>query len=149
VQFQDGSINAATWYWDFGDGITSTETDPSHTYSAPGEYFVTLMVGTANGCVGEVTHGPYIVVVPDLFIPNVFSPNGDGINDLFLPQYSGDQPFTCLVFDRWGVKLWETVNKTAGWSGKNANEEDVVEGVYYYIAKVGNREFVGEVTLVR
>ncbi len=149
VQFQDESINASTWYWDFGDGMTSTETDPTHTYSAPGEYFVTLMVGNVNGCVGEVTHGPYVVVIPDLFIPNVFSPNGDGINDLFQPQYSGDQPFTCLVFDRWGVKLWETVNKTAGWSGKNANDEDVVEGVYFYIAKVGNREFVGEVTLVR
>jgi gliding motility-associated-like protein len=149
VQFEDQSPNAAEWYWDFGDGFTSTETDPNHTYSAEGEYFVTLMIHTANGCMGEVTHGPFIVVTPELFIPNVFSPNGDGINDVFQPQYTGDQPFTCKVFDRWGVSLWETVNKTAGWSGKNQKGEDVVDGVYFYVAKVGNREFAGEVTLVR
>ncbi|HEX2899056.1 MAG TPA: gliding motility-associated C-terminal domain-containing protein, partial [Bacteroidia bacterium] len=90
-----------------------------------------------------------VVVVPDLFIPNVFSPNGDGVNDMFNVQYTGDQPFTCQVFDRWGVRLWETQNKTHGWDGKNAKGEDVTDGVYFYLAKVGNREFVGEVTLVR
>jgi gliding motility-associated-like protein len=149
VEFQDRSIHASEWFWDFGDGITSAEIHPAHTYNEAGQYFVTLTIHTADGCMGEVTHGPYIIVNPDLFIPNVFSPNGDGVNDAFRVDYTGDQPFTCKVFDRWGVTIWETLNKTHGWDGKNPQGEDVVDGVYYYVAKVGDREFVGEVTLVR
>lgn len=149
VVFNNLSQHGVEWTWDFGDGIITSEFNPSHTYSAPGAYFVTLTVANVEGCVAEVMHGPYVVVTPELFIPNVLSPNGDGINDMFSLQYTGDQPFTCQVFDRWGVRLWETLNKTEGWDGKNQNGEDVADGVYFYIAKVGGREFAGQVTLVR
>jgi gliding motility-associated-like protein len=88
-------------------------------------------------------------MTPDLFIPNVFSPNGDGVNDFFSVQYTGDQPFTCGVYDRWGVKLWQTNNKTAQWDGTDGNGVEVVEGVYFYLVKVGNRDFNGNVTLMR
>ncbi len=149
VGFIDQSQGADTWTWDFGDGIISTQSNPSHTFSQEGQYFVTLTVHSPEGCESEVTHGPYIVMTTDLFIPNVFSPNGDGVNDAFHIQYTGDQPFDCGVYDRWGVKLWQTTNKTASWDGKNGKGEDVTDGVYYYLAKIGNREYNGNVTLVR
>ena len=149
VVFTDKSVNAGSWQWDFGDGIVSTDMNPSHTYATPGTYFVTLSVNNSEGCRSEVTHGPYIVAMPELFIPNVFSPNGDGINDEFIIQYTGDQPYLLQIFDRWGVLLSETRNKTKGWKGNNLKGEPVVDGIYYYIAKIGNREYSGNVTLVR
>jgi gliding motility-associated-like protein len=149
VNFIDRSVGARNWYWDFGDGITSTETNPGHQYTDPGEYFVTLIVNSALGCVNQVTHGPFIVMVPDLFIPNVFSPNDDGINDVFRVDYSGDQPFNVQVFDRWGVMIYESRNKVEGWKGNNMKGDKVSEGIYYYHVKVGDRKFAGDVTLIR
>ncbi|MEM6269016.1 MAG: PKD domain-containing protein [Bacteroidota bacterium] len=149
VGFTDRSQNATSWYWDFGDGITSTETNPTHQYTAPGEYFVTLAVNSALGCVSRVTNGPFVIALPELFIPNVFSPNDDDINDRFLVEYTGDQPFQLTVYDRWGVMLYDGRNKVQGWNGKDLNGNDVATGVYYYYVRVGDREYTGDLTLVR
>lgn len=149
VQFKDLSNAAQSWIWDFGDGIVSQEVNPAHSYSQPGTYFVTLQVRSSEGCMTEVVHGPYIVVSPDLFIPNVLTPNNDGINDIFLVNYSGSQNFSMQIFDRWGVKLYESNNKTKGWDGNHASGEAVPEGIYYYLVKTGDREFTGSVTLIR
>ncbi len=148
VNFIDDTQGSSAWMWDFGTGFQSIEQNPTYTFSAPGTYFVTLTVRNEWGCVGTVSHGPYIVKVPDLFIPNVFSPNADGLNDEFIVQYTGDQPFTCSVFDRWGGKQWSATNKTAGWNGENENGP-VPDGVYYYTLRIGDREFNGTITLVR
>ncbi len=149
VQFTDRSERATSWNWDFGDGVTSAESNPGHTYTAPGTYFVHLRVTSAEGCITEVTHGPYIVLTPDLFIPNVFTPNGDGVNDFFVVNYTGDQAFSLAVYDRWGVQQYNSNNKTKGWDGKNAQGLDAPEGIYYYRLSVGDREYVGSITLVR
>jgi gliding motility-associated-like protein len=149
VTFTDRSEHATSWTWDFGDGFISTETNPTHTFSAPGTYFVNLMIQTAEGCLAEVTHGPFVVLTPDLFIPNVFSPNGDGVNDYFMVNYTGDQAFNLQVLDRWGVQLYSSNNKTKGWDGNNADGVAVTDGVYYYVLKAGDREFNGSITLVR
>lgn len=148
VNFIDDTQGSSAWMWDFGTGFQSPEQNPTYTFSAPGTYFVTLTVRNEWGCVGTVSHGPYIVKVPDLFIPNVFSPNADGINDEFVVQYTGDQPFTCAVFDRWGVKQWSTTNKTGGWNGEN-ERGPVPDGVFFYTLRIGDREFNGNITLVR
>jgi gliding motility-associated-like protein len=149
VQFVDRSQNAQSWNWNFGDGITSSDVNPTHTFSTPGTYFVTLAVTNESGCRQEVVRGPYIVLTPDLFIPNVFSPNDDGVNDIFLVNYSGDQAFTLNIFDRWGVLQYTSNNKTIGWNGRNPKNLEVSDGVYYYNLKVGDREFSGPITLVR
>jgi gliding motility-associated-like protein len=148
VHFFDDTPGATDWLWNFGTGFTSTAENPTYSFSTPGTYFVTLLVENEHGCAGTVVHGPYIVTMPELFIPNVFSPNGDGFNDVFLVQYSGNQRFKLSVFDRWGVQLHSTNNKMAGWDGKNQDSE-VVEGVYYYEVKVGDRDYTGNITLVR
>ncbi|MEM7038943.1 MAG: PKD domain-containing protein, partial [Bacteroidota bacterium] len=149
VQFTDLSQNATNWYWDFGDGVTSTEQHPMHSYSSIGSYFVTLIVNNPDGCSSQQIHGPYVIHSPELFIPNVFSPNNDNINDIFLIEYTGDQPYQLRIFDRWGVMLYETRNKTKGWNGKNMDNDDVDDGVYYYHVRIGDREFTGPVTLMR
>jgi gliding motility-associated-like protein len=149
VQFIDGSKDAVSWNWDFGDGLASSSPNPEHTYGSPGTYYVTLTVTNAEGCATEITHGPFLVLAPSLFIPNVFSPNDDGVNDEFVVNYTGDQHFSLQIFDRWGVLQFSSINKVKGWDGTNPTGLKVVDGVYYYKITAGTQEYVGEITLVR
>lgn len=149
VQFWDKSVHAQSWSWNFGDGTTSQEENPVHTYMTPGEYFVTLQVDNEQGCVSRIVHGPYIIITPELFIPNVFSPNEDGINDIWMPQYTGSQPYNLQIFDRWGNMIHETRNKTKGWDGMTLKGKMADSGVYYYKLKIGPKEYAGDVTLVK
>lgn len=149
IAFQDQSVNAVEWVWDFGDGSSSEQQHPTHTYTMPGEYMVTLYVTNSEGCVTEIVHGPYIIMPPDLFIPNVFSPNGDGNGDRFIVQYTGDQPFTVTITDRWGVTHWTSKDKTKGWDGRDLKGTDLSEGVYYYNVLIGEKNYAGNVTLMR
>jgi gliding motility-associated-like protein len=149
VGFINDSEHGLSYRWDFGDGQLSSEINPSHSYFEPGEYQVSLTVTNEEGCVSSVMHGPYIVLAPDLFIPNVFSPNGDGVNDLFFVNYTGSQPFNAQVFDRWGVKLYESRNKVQGWDGNDSEGNAAPDGVYYYIVKVGDKSYNGAASLLR
>lgn len=149
VLFNNLTQHATEYTWDFGDNIFSQDLNPTHVYHEEGEFFVTLSATNALGCRSTITKGPYIVATPDLFIPNVFSPNADGINDVFMVNYTGSQPFTMQITDRWGVKLYTGTNKTKGWDGNNTNGDAAVDGVYYYLVKIGNREYTGPVTLIR
>ena len=148
ILFTDDSQGAVEWIWNFGDGILSTEQNPTHPFTLPGTYFVTLHAQNQFGCAGTVVHGPYIISLPELFIPNVFSPNSDGVNDRFEILYSGNQPFLLTVFDRWGKVSYQTNSKNAHWDGQ-IEAADAPEGVYYYTLKVGDREYNGNLTLVR
>jgi gliding motility-associated-like protein len=156
VSFDDLSTNAVSWLWDFGDGQTSTDVNPSHTYKLPADgndptvgYYVSLTVTDENGCVSTVAYGPYLVHIPDLFIPNVFSPNGDNINDEYLVNYTGSEDFNIQVFDRWGRKIFESDTPGEAWVGTNLNGNEAATGIYYYAVKVGEKILKGNVTLVR
>ncbi|MEM7035362.1 MAG: PKD domain-containing protein [Bacteroidota bacterium] len=150
VQFMDeSSTNAVSWTWDFGDGTASSEQHPAHDYTHPGEYMITLTVQNSEGCVSKLTQGPVVIHSPELFIPNVFSPNDDNVNDVFFVEYTGSQPFNLQIYDRWGVMQHQTTNKMAPWRGVNMDGETVPDGVYYYNVRVGDQEYVGNVTLVR
>jgi len=148
VTFNEQSAGGVSFTWNFGDGGSSNLPNPSHGFDQPGEYYVTLSVTNLFGCVSHVTHGPYIVRTAEIFVPNVFSPNGDGINDEFMVNYTGSQPFLLDIFDRWGEKIFSTNNKNDGWAG-NFRNAPCADGVYYYTLRVGNREFTGNVTLMR
>ena len=149
VQFTNTSVNAVRSLWDFGDGIMAEDLHPGHTFTGEGTYFVTLTVENAFGCTGRTVGGPYVVVTPELFIPNVFSPNGDGINDVFLPEYTGSQPYNLSVFDRWGATMYQGNNRTMGWDGNTTAGQEAPDGVYFYLVKVGGKEYTGNVTLMR
>lgn len=149
VFFRDKSIGASSWYWDFGDGKVANTQNPSHRYQAPGKYTVTLRAKNDAGCEGVVTKGPYVVFEPELFVPNVFSPNGDGVNDFFVLKYDGDESFHIQIYDRWGVKYFDTHNKTQHWNGQDLNGQAAAEGTYFYSVTVGNRSYSGTVNVMR
>ena len=149
VIFTDLTPNAVSWFWDFGDGVVSSEENPSHTYQTPGEYIVTLSVSNESGCVSQVIKTPYIVTETGLFIPNIFTPNGDGYYDTWNIQYTGKQTFEVSVFDRWGVNLFNATSPEKSWKGLDSKDKPVSEGVYFYAIKVGDKVYNGNITLMR
>ncbi|MEL6674397.1 MAG: PKD domain-containing protein [Bacteroidota bacterium] len=149
VDFTDLSAEPVGWYWDFGDGQVSSEQNPDHTYQAPGSYQVSLTVTDVNGCVSTLVLGPYIVLAPDLFVPNVFSPNADGINDVFRVEYRGVESYDIQIFDRWGREVFLSNVPDEPWDGIDPQGNRVNEGVFYYALKIGNQHYQGSITLVR
>lgn len=121
--------------WSMGNGTLLTSTNAAATYTASGTYSVTLVVTDIYGCQNTVT---YDVIVTDsvapIIIPNVFSPNGDNINEVFMVKGGPVNSFNCKIYDRWGLFLSEWNDINGGWDGKNvSNGKEVSDGTYYYI----------------
>lgn len=136
VSFTDQSIHAAVWNWDFGNGAgSSTTQNPEYIYLSPGVYNVTMIIQDDIGCADTVSKlVPVDVrgVDGEVFIPNSFTPNGDGEHDFFTVQYGGITLSSLQIFDRWGAKVFETNSPTDTWDGKNMNGNPCNPGVYYY-----------------
>lgn len=82
----------------------------------------------------------------DLFAPNAFSPNGDGVNDIFQPFLPNDiviQSFEMSVFDRWGNQVYITDDVSQGWDGRYQQKE-MPTGVYIYYVNIAYRDDLGE-----
>ena len=148
MSFSDQSQRALNWFWDFGDGSFSNEASPFHRYEQAGEYTVSLTITDEVGCVAESTQGPFTVILPDLFVPNVFSPNNDGINDLFQVRYTGNETYFLQVHDRWGRKVFEANGSASAWDG-TTNGAKMAEGTYYYVLTIGENRYNGNITLLR
>jgi gliding motility-associated-like protein len=154
----NSSLNATQYSWDFGDGSTgSTQTSPTHQFpdTDAGNYTVTLTAISANGCT-DITQA--IVTINEeliYYVPNSFTPNDDGINDIFLPIFTSGfdaAGYELSIFNRWGEIVFETTDYLKGWDGTYAGNE-VQNGIYTYriefkYAANDGRELVhGHVTL--
>jgi gliding motility-associated-like protein len=133
--FTDNSTGGVTsWMWYFGDGNTSTAQNPSHTYPLAGTYPVCLVTTNSIGCTDSICSD--VIVLPrDIQAPNVFTPNGDGTNDVLVFNNLEHYPNSMLqVYDRWGVLVYENGNYLNDWNGKKLGTgSDCVDGTYYYI----------------
>jgi gliding motility-associated-like protein len=149
VLFTDQSQDAVEWLWNFGDGGVSTSQNPMHTYSEEGVYTISLTITDKNGCVSTIEYGQFRVYEPSLYIPTVFTPNGDGSNDMFEVSYDGTKNYSLVVMDRWGRKVFESQNVNSMWDGKGPGGSALPEGTYYYALKIGEDLTKGNVTLLR
>ncbi len=149
VFFQDGSQgNGGTinnWWWEFGSGgSTSTIPSPTMTFNEPGAYTITLVVTTTQGCTDTITY-VYVIRPEEIFIPNVFSPNNDGVNDAFHIVNIQYYPNTLTIFNRWGTVVYQMRNYANQWRGA-----DAPDGTYFYVLKLEEgREFSGHLTVLR
>lgn len=132
-KFNDLSTSGTTqWNWDFGDGSVSNSQNPSHTFSNCGSKRICL-IASKNSCIDTACSD---INVNQLFnIPNVFSPDGDGINDLFVIDNSCLKEYHLEIFNRWGMKVFETFLPGRGWDGYTASGVSSPAGTYYYILK--------------
>ena len=135
VQFGNASSsNVTTWYWNFGDGSVDNSPAPQHTFATAGTYTVTLQASQAAGC--RDTDTLLIVVLSEISairVPNVFTPNGDRMNDIFTIEASGISEFHLSILDRWGKTVIESNDAAKGWDGRTASGNEAADGTYFYI----------------
>ena len=119
ITFSDRSTGADLWFWNFGDGTGAIEQNPRHVYTDTGSFTVWLRVENINGCTDSIPKTILIRDVFTFFAPNAFTPDGDGVNEAFIPQgYAIDyDQYTLYIFDRWGELIYETNDYFAGWDG--------------------------------
>lgn len=146
------------WEWNFGDGdsLNGANGNPVHTYpDVAGTYMVTLTVQNVNGC-WDTTQN-IVIVSPEFtfFIPNAFTPNGDGINDFFFGTGVGIAEFSLFIFDRWGNLIFTGDELSDQWDGKaNHGLEMAQQDVYVWRVKLKdvfnkNHTYIGTVTIVK
>ena len=136
INFTDQSWNAAQWQWNFSGLGNSTQEHPSFDFTNAGSYEVGLLVTTLNGCTDSTTNTVIIGDEADVFVPNSFTPDGDGLNDYFFPVLKGfdAEGYTFMVFDRWGELLFQSSSLSGRWDGTYKGEP-VQEGVYIWKLK--------------
>lgn len=139
-----------------GDQIFTTPADDfDYTLRDSSTVFITQFVTHPSGCVDTLTRGLKLKLINTYFLPNAFTPNGDGLNDQFLPVgvLIGATDYKLRVWTRWGELIFETDSPKAGWDG-SFNGSDSPGGGYLWDAQyidVGGefQEFKGGVVLVR
>jgi gliding motility-associated-like protein len=144
VKFTDKSIRGYYYKWEFGDDSISKLKDPlPHIYYRPGEYSVKLTVESDQHCIDSLRPSAKIVVDPsELSIPNVFTPDGDGINDYFVVESKSLRTINVEIFSKSGVMVYsfygdkERLKDWQGWNGNvNNSSAKAVPGVYFYIIR--------------
>jgi gliding motility-associated-like protein len=125
--------------WNFGNGtssVTPSGVSPQVVYSLPGTYTITAYAGKGT-CLASTTRTIQVELPSELVIPNVFTPNGDHVNDIFFLKTANLSKISVWIFDRWGHKVYELVSESGNiaWDGKNQYGVEVAEGTYMVIIK--------------
>jgi gliding motility-associated-like protein len=156
VNFFNMSENGDAYLWDFGDGITSTEPNPTHLYTKEGVYSVKLMVTTDKNCRDLFQKESSVIVEASgkVEYPNVFSPFAKITeNKVFLPAVIDNVlEYHLVIYNRWGQMVFESFNKDIGWDGTYKGEV-AKQDVYMWkvIGKYSNGKTftkTGDVTLL-
>ena len=153
IDFQNLSTNYSAYQWVFGDGAsTTTVLNPTHTFSDTGSYSALLITTNAYGCRDTIFKSIEIRPKSTLFVPNCFTPNGDGKNEVFRPYHTNMEHLQVWVFDRWGLllKTWDTLD--GSWDGFYDGKKCQQDTYVYKIIGEGidgqHSEWVGHVSIV-
>ena len=145
VTFTDKSIRGSSYTWEFGDhskdSISILKNPDPHIYYKPGEYAPKLTIVSDKGCIDSLRLDQKIVVDPSkVEIPNVFTPNGDGLNDYFFVKSTSIKYINVEVFSQSGMKVYtffgqgEKLRNWKGWDGNiNSSSIKASPGIYFYI----------------
>jgi len=159
ISIHDLSTGGDTCLWDFGDGHHITVIgcgDVAITYADTGTYLVRQIVVNQFGCSDTLTYDVYIIPYTTLYVPNTFTPNGDGKNDVFLAFGEFVDNFDMMIFDRWGNLIFESKDMQKGWDGKaNGGKELAQIDTYVYVINYSEQyngakhRIIGHVNLIR
>ena len=140
--------------------MNSVEFEPTHTFpmDEAGEYEIALTATTMFGC--EASAIKYVHVFQDytIYVPNAFTPDGNGANEIFKPVMTGFDPqdYTMYIFNRWGDLIFETHDMEVGWDGRFAGQDFAVQdGVFTWKIEAGlkgsadSKMFVGHVSILK
>lgn len=155
IRFTVSATRPMAYYqWDFGDGTTSTDSAPSHTYGWPGYFTVYVKLWDTSGCPAELATLIEVARLVNVTVPTVFTPNGDSRNDEFFAPSFNLSSLHIQLFDRWGHAVFESQEIGFRWDGKDPHGNLLPEGVYLYVIEATSFDGFqaikkGAVTLVR
>ena len=131
------SLSSAEDYylWDFGDGQKSEDRSPIHQYAFGGTFPISLIVTTSNSCsdTAVVKNAVTVIENPIVVFPNAFTPNNDGINDIFKPVHGDIASYKIVILNRQGQIMYNSTDIDEGWDGTR-NGRPCPTGVYVYKA---------------
>lgn len=156
IHFDNQTTGASGYSWDFGNNLSSTLFEPAIKYDSEGNYAIRLVATNAEGCRDTATKQYYYM--PGFWLPNAFSPDKNGQNDIFRPvtQRNTLAPYELLIYDRWGQLIFKSSDPAEGWDGTYKGQP-CQAGSYSYLlhyreAKIESSEIVtlrGIVSLIR
>ena len=154
INFTNLSYDASSWLWNFGGEDSSIIYSPYHIYADSGNYYIQLEVWNSYGCYDSIVKWIRIDPVSNIYIPNTFTPDQDGVNDgfFFVGENMVEDDFEFSIFDRWGETIYYT-QKFRPWNGIYKGKP-VEQGVYiykFYVKDINNvtKTYIGRVTLLR
>ena len=153
VQFENASLNAWSYTWAFGDGNSSFLVNPTHTYIQPGAYEITLIATNQEGCIDSISK--WIDIAPEryIYLPNSFTPDGDGLNEYFYGRFIGLMSARFYIFNRWGEEVFFSDQLNFVWDASYEGVP-VQDGTYtwyliYEIEKGIYEDLSGHVNVIR
>jgi gliding motility-associated-like protein len=153
INFINTSLKGDHYYWAFGDSTSSNELNPEHSYTTAGIYPIELIATTNNGC-ADTTFGE-VIIKPTytIYIPNAFSPNNDGKNDIFQCSATNINDFSMSIYSRWGNHVITISNLEEGWDGKDdgkiAQEDTYIYRVSFKDVFNELHQLTGRVSIVK
>jgi gliding motility-associated-like protein len=153
VWFKNQSVGATNYQWNFGDGNSQGIANPYHTYADTGSFIVTLISQNNFGCLDSTSDIIHVIPNGIYFIPNTFTPNGDGKNDQFKIYGVSMKRYVLEIYDRWGENVFTSNEDITAWDG-TFNGLDLNTGVFVYQAYIeyldGSSDYIrGDVTLIK
>ncbi len=160
ITFHNTSTGAQNYVWDIDGLLTTTDTDTEFTFTdrVPGTYDVCLVAMNYNDCRDTTCHDVIIDDILFTYIPNAFTPDDDGKNDMFAMSVNIDviSKFQMMIFDRWGQMVYTATSPFDPWLGSYKNSGEILpQGVYAYriLFEIAGtevqKEFLGHVTLIK
>ena len=138
VTFRANALNADYYQWNIYRGsdriLQRNEAQHQYTFTEPGNYRAVVGMSNSHGC--QLDSVEFLISVSEsmLTVPNVFTPNGDGMNDEFRVVYRSIKEFHGWVYNRWGHKVYEWTDPSKGWDG-TIGGKPAAEGAYYYVIR--------------
>jgi gliding motility-associated-like protein len=160
VAFLNTSTGGVSWNWNFGDAgsgnkNTSKHMHPNHIYSEPGYYCIQLIATNSYNCIDTISKCLTIEPNSSLYIPNAFTPNGDGHNDTFFAKGENIFDFEMRIFDRWGNLIFYSNDMDKHWDGR-VKPDGLIAQQDVYVYDVSAKDikhqklhYIGTVTLVK
>ncbi|MGZ3864830.1 MAG: PKD domain-containing protein [Bacteroidia bacterium] len=153
IHFLDGTSGGATiatWNWLFGDGKgTSSDQNPIYYYKDTGTYAVMLTVVSDRGCRDSIIIDVRIDDEYLIYVPSAFTPNHDGMNDVFMPKGEGVTEYKLYVYDRWGQLAFKSNDLSVGWDGRHLNKGNEIAPEDIYIWKIEAKNQKGEPKMLK
>lgn len=149
-----GGDTSWTYNWTYGDGFSDSGPNVMHAYTQVNKYQVCLYTSNMYNCSDTLCDSVDIRSDFAFYVPNVFTPNGDNVNELFTPMGKSFQDYDLTIYDRWGNIVFRSKDIRFSWDGKLSNGEKAPMGIYVYNIDLRDLDglkhnFIGNVALIR